>query len=462
MFNKNTIIPLSLILLLTACGSDSKTDAEAVDNEPTARTITIIDGYIDEAIICADRNENQICEEVEQIGNTDELGEFSIPVADIEFPTIAKIIAGESNDSDQYGYSIKSYEMIASSDSDVITPFTTVAYKAGISLSELSSTLNIDKDIMSGDYIKAKETNLNEATKVHAIARTFVSIFPETIEEINADSLLVEAFTYVGYIEQYISENGIEALDYVTIQVVDGLPNTKTLHQTLADYLTNSAWSLISTNTSLSQEEGAYKIEFDIEEEDLSLYDANGNLIATTPYLFDGDKLVSTGDVSDEFLLTTDAIAIVKTNEMKDLVIWTKASLSMPLSTQVVTTTMLEGQTFDLIFDDSTNQTPAITRVSFTFSELNGSPEGSVSIVENGETMTGSYYITPEDVIRDELVSDNGILMPINIIVDGQTQLKLHLITSSEGLMVMYDQSHESYSIMTKNIALSDSLMDKF
>jgi hypothetical protein len=461
--NKNKILAsLSISILLAACGSDSTTEKTTIELEPTSKTVSVIDGYITKATICVDRNINQICEPSEIAGETDNLGQFTILAEDAQYPVISQTTAGISSDSDSYGYATKSFEMLSNGDSTVITPFTTIAAKAGVSLDVLASTLNLNKDLISGDYISLKSSGNTNAIKAHAIARTLTSILPENLEKINPLTILIDATDYTIYIEDFITENGIEALDEVTINIINGLPSIKVLHKDLSEYLTADAWSFTSTNTSLFKSEGAMHIEFDTDEEDFSLYGQEGNLIATTPYLIDGNKLVSTNDVSEEFIATTESIAIVKTNMIGDMTIWSKKSLNFPIVTEVITTTSLENETFELIFDDSTSNSPQIKTVTLTFEELNGSPEGTVTLTENGESFSGSYYITPEDTIRDKLTNNNKVLMPINIILNDGTAFKYHLVTESNGLMVIYEQNRDNFSLFTKNKPLAKSILNKF
>lgn len=98
---KSLLIPLSLLgcLLLTSCssGSDSSASSSVV-----ATSGTVIDGYMENATVCADVNENQVCDAGEPSTKTDASGNYTLSgVAGAKYIVVET--TGSSKDSDDNG-----------------------------------------------------------------------------------------------------------------------------------------------------------------------------------------------------------------------------------------------------------------------------------------------------------------------------------------------------------------------
>lgn len=107
-------------LTLTGCGSDSN---ESVTPNENTKTITVIDGYLTNAEVCVDKNNNKQCDDGESIGFTNEKGQLIVSEEQAAYPLLAKAVVGKTQDSDSIGYVANSYTMSASKNLDVITPF---------------------------------------------------------------------------------------------------------------------------------------------------------------------------------------------------------------------------------------------------------------------------------------------------------------------------------------------------
>lgn len=180
---------LFMSFFMFGCGGNSKSEQHTpLPPTLTSKTIQVIDGYLKNAEICADRDNNQICGQDEILGRTKEEGVFIVSPEDKQYALIAKVIAGETRDSDNVGQVIKSFSLIADKNSKVITPFTSLAIFQNISLKELANKYGLDEGLVSGDYIKdADLTNIEnkeKAIKVHFIARTIAFSLPLMITEI--------------------------------------------------------------------------------------------------------------------------------------------------------------------------------------------------------------------------------------------------------------------------------------
>lgn len=240
-FNK-TLIATSLLaaLTLSGCGSDSNnSDTSTPPTDSKTKTITVIDGYLTEAEVCADKNNNKLCDNGESIGLTNEKGQLTVSKELASYPLIAKVIAGKTKDSDSIGYVANSYTMGASKELNVITPFTTMAHNDNISLDELASQLNLDSKTISGDYVADKATN-KEATKAHLIARSVTSALPENLTQLNKNQITKVVTATQKTIEKHENNGTLSELDDVRV-VIDEAGNVEEqeLVNNLHSYLTS-------------------------------------------------------------------------------------------------------------------------------------------------------------------------------------------------------------------------------
>lgn len=119
---KSTLASASL-LALAACGGGGGDDA------PPTRSLstTVIDGAIGNALVCVDRNANNVCEAEETQGRTDADGKvtLTVPNADAGYPLVA-MVGTDAVDKDHGPVAI-AYVMSAPGDhTAVISPLTTL------------------------------------------------------------------------------------------------------------------------------------------------------------------------------------------------------------------------------------------------------------------------------------------------------------------------------------------------
>ena len=119
---KKSLLTLFVISTLSACDSDDTTSS-------TSKTITVIDGYLVNANVYADRNANGLSESDELIGKTNDSGQIEIPAGDTGYDMIVSVEAGVTSDSDKPGFISHNYVMHAGNSSDVITPFIPIKEK---------------------------------------------------------------------------------------------------------------------------------------------------------------------------------------------------------------------------------------------------------------------------------------------------------------------------------------------
>ncbi|MDO6708420.1 hypothetical protein [Photobacterium sp. 1_MG-2023] len=164
--------------ILTGCGgSDSDKD------QRQSVQVTVIDGYLSDAQVCVDRNRNGHCDTGELLTEkTNGNGQITISASDSQSPLIARVIAGESSDSDHPGFVWQDAELYAPAGQTILSPFSTLAYLNGQSLADYAASLNLDANLLSQDYVALKSSN-PDAKKVHLYARTMNAMLGATLSE---------------------------------------------------------------------------------------------------------------------------------------------------------------------------------------------------------------------------------------------------------------------------------------
>lgn len=329
MHFKYSAIAASMIaaLSLTGCGSDSS-DSKNNDTtnpvEPTAKQIKVIDGYLSQAQVCVDRNNNSACDADEIVGLTDSNGAITIKAEDAKYAVIAQAIAGKTSDSDKAGLLGNSYELIADADSKVVTPFTTMAEIQDKTVTTLAAELNLDASIISGDYIAAKQTaeNKDAAQKAHLMARSMTNELAPTVTDNDVEELTKSAETITDAINTSI--NNDDNLDEIVIEIDENGTAGKTeMIASLSDYLEGNTLSFVSMNKYYAQDEGVFEIT--LKDGTLTVVDGSGQSMTET-YTIEGNSLVHVEDgnkSTEEFIYVSEQTSLAVTPQ-NDLNFWTK------------------------------------------------------------------------------------------------------------------------------------------
>lgn len=176
MLLPHTVRPMVASLLtafaLFGCQDDS---SSSTTQDSSLLTYTAIDGYLMQAKVYFDENVNGIAEEAEYQGLTNERGVFIGAVTDA--PVIIKIVAGLTTDSDYSGSLTESRELVAAPGITEISPFSTLAFLQGVSLSDIAHELGIDVDKVSGDFIAKGHED------AHLLARSLFQQFDSELSQ---------------------------------------------------------------------------------------------------------------------------------------------------------------------------------------------------------------------------------------------------------------------------------------
>ena len=446
-------------LTLTGCGgSDSDTPA------PTPKetvTIKAIDGYLENAEVCIDKNDNAVCDNGETFKTqTNAKGEVTIDIADAKHNIIITAKGGHTSDSDRSGFLANDYQYIIKANSEVtansiiaVTPFTTLAYKNNKTIEEIATDLNIQATVISGDYVAEKQgDNKEEATKAHALARSITTTLPPRIDTINTSELNKSVKAINDKITEL--ENTNTDLDSITIEISDNGTAESTTTYTLSKYFAfseevsphNTRMQMISLNKAYADEEGLSYVYVTKANEIQIAQLNNQNESSTHQFKIEGNDLITsengTEKSKDTFIYLSHDVSLAVPKNDGDLILWTKGDLESP---QAINKETFVDKTLYFISDDSTNTNaePIIAEMTFA--------KDKVTIIETGN----------EDMIRPWSIDDNG-----NLFIDfpdGDKDMNFKVITKDRNIMVTEDQNHKNmFGMFLSNENMATILMQKW
>ncbi|QUJ68898.1 hypothetical protein KDD30_07410 [Photobacterium sp. GJ3] len=203
--------------ILSGCGG-SDSDNDDGKNLDGKVTVQVIDGYLSNAQLCVDRNRNAHCDTGELlIEKTNGNGQIIISASDSQYPLIARVIAGESSDSDHPGFVWQDAELYAPAGQTILSPFSTLAYLNGQSLADYAASLNLDANLLSQDYVALKSSN-PDAKKVHLYARTMNAMLGATLSENDLEGQKI----WIQNLKNKIQELENNQVDFDTVTLTLG------------------------------------------------------------------------------------------------------------------------------------------------------------------------------------------------------------------------------------------------
>ncbi|WP_154139729.1 hypothetical protein [Photobacterium damselae] len=448
-FNK-TLIATSLLaaLALSGCNNDSSSTTTASDNN--AITIKAIDGYLENAEICIDRNNNNACDTNEKLTvKTDKNGEAKISKEDAKFNIIVSAKASVTSDSDKSGKLGNDFQYIVSANDNAenktisVTPFTTMAHTKDITLEALASELNLPLDTIAGDYVAQKENDEN-AQKVHAIARSITTTLPTTIAAIDADKLVQTTADISKILDEKI--NNKEDLNNINIEFDEkGQAVSKEIYTTESYFAANEEMWAVSLNKAFATEEGIDHAKV-ISANTLEMTRYNTGEISTGEFTINGDTFVSDGE-ADTFIYMTHDVSLAVPQNDGDLILWSKKDLR---NNEKVYSETFANKTFFYIADDSTNYNPDPMMAEMKFSPLAENGIGTVTITEDGESMEPlSWKINGEHLFID--------------FPEGDNDMNFKIIAKDRNLLITEDSTVKNmFGMFVANEALAKDLLTKW
>ncbi|MBP2701709.1 hypothetical protein [Photobacterium lucens] len=454
---KLSLVAASLIatLTLTGCNDDSSSTTTQPEIEkpspetgtPTpdnsAITIKAIDGYLANAEICIDRNNNNACDTDEKLTvKTDKNGEAKISKADAKFNIIVSAKASVTSDSDKSGKLGNDFQYIVSASDNAenktisVTPFTTMAHTKNITLEALASELNLPLNTIAGDYVAQKENDEN-AQKVHAIARSITTTLPTTIAAINADKLVKTTADISKILDDKI--NNKEDLNNINIEFDEkGQAVSKEIYTTASYFAVDEEMWAVSLNKAYATEEGIDYAKV-ISANTLEMTRYNTGKTSTGEFTINGDAIVSDGE-ADTFIYMTHDVSLAVPQNDGDLILWSKKDLR---DKEAVYAETFANKTFFYIADDSTSHNPDPMMAKMHFNA------DKVTIEEADESMELSWAIQGENLFID--------------FPEGDNDMNFKIIAKDRNLLITEDSTVKNmFGMFVANEALAKDLLTKW
>lgn len=438
--NKNftTVLLVTCGLTLSACGGSDTPPHAAVETpepvQPTATEVTIkvIDGYLDNAQICVDRNIDMVCQEYELIEtSTTALGEVIISQQDNAYPLIAKVFAGLTIDADS-GFARHSYEMIAPAGSTLITPFTTLMVLNGLSEEELAANLGVSSESIFADYV------LNDNGDVQLIARSIANTLG-SLASTNGQATLNAAIEISNYATNHSINNSSSIMLTQSGNSLVAVPIDATMKSVLTHH---QEWTFANLDREMFADE-SFRIAR-LTGNTLNLSNDWDNFILEEKVVYNGDGILNEqGSQYQEKFVYVDQNLLVgqASGDASDLNIWmaglTGVKRNGYLNTSFDPALFRNQQVWYNVFDDGAE----ISVAKMTFSD-----NGTVEIAELGANSSSSTPFTLEDTRYGEA----GFL---NIVLADEDQpLRYESWFTSGEILVVYGENRNVFSLMTQNL----------
>lgn len=186
---------IAVALAIAGCGggdesSTSGAGSDGSDNGSSIVTYQVIDGYLSEAAVYVDYNDDNVADDNEYAGLTDTSGRIDLTNDALNHRVLVKVVAGQTIDSDT-GMATKDSMLVAREGNRFITPFSTLATLKNKTLEALAIDLNIDYEAMTSDFVALSSSN-NDAMLIRVLARSKMALFNETLQETQQNIDLID------------------------------------------------------------------------------------------------------------------------------------------------------------------------------------------------------------------------------------------------------------------------------
>jgi len=250
---KKSLLVTGIALALSACGgsnSDSEPSttsdsiSESVSSATSTFSGTVADGYLVDAKVCLDLNDNKVCDEDDPSAISTEGGQFTIDgVTQEQLDThaiVVQVIEGLTVDEDEPGVAIdKAYTMTAPAGYDFVSPLTTMVHQEleenkdndDFSISDaedsIKAKLGTTMDLRE-DYVEAKggdsdytEAEKEEFEKLHKVAQVTARVLKENIDAVK--EVVDESEVSFDQILDMVVSQVLDTLQTINEQVDDAI-----------------------------------------------------------------------------------------------------------------------------------------------------------------------------------------------------------------------------------------------
>jgi len=189
-----------LALSFNACSGDSSSNEDTNLDDTVSMSGLVVDGYLENAKVCLDKNYNNKCDNDEPFSYTISDGTYTLEVDkndNATYPIIVEVIANKTIDKDDGFKVAKSFILTTPKEKhQVISPITTLVKglmdkNSSLTLEEASNSVKtklgvLDSSKLFDDYVKNEDSD-NISKKLHKIAKVAVQLIVEIEEKIKND-----------------------------------------------------------------------------------------------------------------------------------------------------------------------------------------------------------------------------------------------------------------------------------
>ncbi|MBY6199111.1 hypothetical protein [Vibrio hangzhouensis] len=465
-------LAMAISMAMTGCGGGSD-DSNSGGVEGSTYKVQIKDGYLVDAEVYVDRNNNGVADADEKVtALTDEQGYITLSAEDKEYPIIARAIAGKTYDTDKGGRLTDTYELSTAAGMEVMNPFTLIAAKNNVTIDEIAQQLGVNNtELLTSDYVAAKTTKNDDASKVHFAARSFAELFAkgdasdisdwqDHITNIVAGIAEVEGYGSNDDLNNYIVREGV---------VVEAL-------KPLKEALVGKTYDFISTNEAYGAQEGFMTLTFN--DSSITVDDnvqGEDPFDMPTEYHYNGFMVSGEegGPRLEEVIFLSESLALTVTAD-KDLLVGSTMDLAGAGDGYAgfridapYTEEALKGKTLYHFWDDAGIGGPNSFTAKPYFSTIQLNSDNTGTITEY--TSVANYLSNnAEDVHTGNWSIINGALVlgetPLN---EGDDWTFYFTSLSDHGLHVAYDYADGTTNnnlprLITENEDLAVSLFEEW
>jgi|GEM_PF-1417522 len=450
--NKYTLLAIAVASILTGCGGGGSATENTHPITPSlARKAA--DGYLVNAEVYIDRNQDGVASDDElHPQKTQEEGHFEIAASDAKYPVIIRAKAGESYDSDKAGFITQSFELIAEPGQTVISPYTTLAKVNNLSLEALAAELNLETEVISGDYIKLKQQPASKAAaqKAHLVARSLTQQLPDSIlKATNQKDLLIGNSKKIITKADLIINQAPNSIDDKVLKLdKQGDFIEESMPPSIQQALVGKQFFATSTNQYYFKEEGLTKVKFDNSQ--VTITNDAGKTLAPETIQYSSKGYRSTnGDIDEKVYYASDTLSLVITKE-NDLQLLSTLDFSEGYQKQDFTRDQLVGKTWYYFFDSSNTKNAHVVDATFTFEQDGKVTVGSVGdkfapTISNWSIENGTLVIAQHDDWKED------------------KRINMTNLTSNQLSLVYLGNSNLSLpKFMTTNEAMAKALLQEW
>ena len=219
--------------LLVACGGGSSGGGGGSSDNGTTFSGLVADGYLVNAQVCLDLNNNKVCDDGEPSALTTEGGAFSFDASQSQIdnnPVILEATAGITIDEDTGVAVTKDFVLTAPAGSEFVSPLTTLVQaeiEAGSSveqaIQDIQALLDTDADLLE-DYVAKEESGDADAAdyrRLHEIAQVATQVIAINAESMAAAAADQSSESTVGELFELVIAAVVEDIDLIADAVDD-------------------------------------------------------------------------------------------------------------------------------------------------------------------------------------------------------------------------------------------------